>query len=100
MKKQRTFVKTISRNRNTDRGTRISTTPCAIYLSFKLNWSLAGVSSEGSVSWRNQIIPVVVLAIRNRTRSAVSLVALLEEIELMTGNLMVRAKIAYWTKRK
>ena len=58
------------------------------------------MSSEGSVSSRSQMIPVVVFAIRNRTRSAVSLVALLEEIELMTGSLMVSAKIAYWTKRK
>lgn len=52
------------------------------------------------MSSRSQMIPVVVFAIRNRTRSAVSLVALLEEIELMTGSLMVSAKIAYWTKRK
>ena len=97
MKKQSTLMSTMNRNINTEIGTRISTTPCAMYLSLRLNYSFVDVpsSSDGSVSSRSQIIPIVVLAIRRIMRSAVSLVALLDEIESITGSLIVNAKIVY-----
>ena len=73
-----------------------------MYLSLRLNVAVDGAtsSSTGSVSSRSQMIPVVVFAISKRIRSAVSLVALLEEIEDITGSLIQRAKIAYWRGKK